>query len=125
MANKVLNHTFTNLSSIAFENKIQVKELLLHLLEKNLNQRLCSLDELRQTSFMSKIDFNRVYGKYYSPLEILMNIKSEWRNELDLHYNHRQKDKKKKDKYILSSTSSQQKNFYQNINNHIFQKFSE
>jgi serine/threonine protein kinase len=117
MANKVLNHTF-NLPSIAFENKIQVKELLLHLLEKNPNQRLCSLDELRQTSFMSKLDFNRVYSKYYSPLNILMNIKSEWRNELQLHYNHQQNGKD-------SSSSPRQTTVYQNINNHGFQKFSE
>ena len=81
MANKVLNHTF-NLPSIALENKIQVKELLLHLLEKDPNQRLCSLDELRQSSFMAKIDFNRVYTKSYSPLEILMYMKSEWRHDL-------------------------------------------
>jgi hypothetical protein len=120
MANKVLNHTF-NLPSIAFENKVQVKELLLNLLEKNPNQRLCSLDELRQTTFMSKIDFNRVYAKYYSPLDILMNIKSEWRNELELLYNHQQNGK-----YSSSSLSSpREKNLYQNMNNHLFQKFSE
>ncbi|CAF1651461.1 unnamed protein product [Adineta ricciae] len=88
MANKVLNHTF-NLPSIALENKIQVKELLLHLLEKDPNQRLCSLDELRQSSFMAKIDFNRVYTKSYSPLEILMYMKSEWRHELQTHYNYK------------------------------------
>ena len=76
MANKVLNYPF-NLPSRTFENKIQVKELLLQLLEKNPNQRLCSLDELRQTSFMSKIDFKLVYAKYYSPLEILTNIKAQ------------------------------------------------
>ena len=91
MANKVLKHPF-NLPSRAFENKIQVKELLLQLLEKNPNQRLCSLDELRQTSFMSKIDFKLIYAKYYSPLEILMNIKVQWRDELLLHYHHQQKE---------------------------------
>jgi len=110
MANKVLNHTF-NLPSIALENKLQVKELLLHLLEKNPNQRLCSLDELRQTSFMTKIDFNRVYAKQYSPLNILMNIKSEWRNELQLHYNRRLNGK-----YSSSSSSSPRENtLYQNL----------
>jgi serine/threonine protein kinase len=125
MANKVLNHTF-NLPSIAVENKFQVRELLFQLLEKNPNQRLCTLDELRQTSFMSKIDFNRVYSKYYSPLEILMNIKSEWRKELELHYNYREKELKN-GKYSLSSSSSlpQQKIFYQNIDNQFFQKFSK
>ncbi|CAF1085508.1 unnamed protein product [Rotaria sordida] len=130
MANKVLNHTF-NLPSIALENKFQVKELLLHLLEKNPNQRLCSLDELRQTSFMSKIDFNHIYSKSYSPLEILINTKSQWRNELILHYNYRQKEIKNK-KNSSSSTSSsllsssiRNKKVYQNIDNHVFQKFSE
>ncbi|CAF4123245.1 unnamed protein product [Rotaria sp. Silwood2] len=126
MANKVLNHTF-NLPSTALENKFQVKELLLHLLEKNPNQRLCSLDELRRTSFMSKIDFNHVYSKSYSPLEILMNTKSQWRDELVLHYNYRQKEIKNK-KYSLSSSSTssiQNKKVYQNIDNHLFQKFSE
>jgi len=122
MANKVLNHTF-NLPSIAIENKFQVKELLLQLLEKNPNQRLCTLDDLRQTSFMSKIDFNRIYAKYYSPLEILMNIKSEWRKELELHYNHRD-NQIGNGKYSLLS-SNQQQNFYQNIDNQFFHKFSE
>jgi hypothetical protein len=123
MANKVLNHTF-NLPSIAVENKFQVKELLLQLLEKNPNQRLCTLDDLRQTSFMSKIDFNRIYAKYYSPLDILMNIKSEWRKELQLHYNHRDNEIEN-GKYSLSSSPHQQKPFYQNIDNQSFQKFSE
>jgi serine/threonine protein kinase len=124
MANKVLNHTF-NLPSIPLENKLQVKELLLHLLEKNPNQRLCSLDDLRQTSFMSKIDFNRIYAKYYSPLDIIMNMKMEWRNELQVKYNHQQKDLRNA-KYSSSSSSSspRQKIFYQNIDNHLFQKFS-
>ncbi len=122
MANKVLNHTF-NLPSIAIENKFQVKELLLQLLEKNPNQRLCTLDELRQTSYMSKIDFNRVYLKYYSPLEILRNIKSEWCKELELHYHYRDKQITN-GKYSLSS-SPREKNFYQNIDNQFFQKFSE
>ncbi len=126
MANKVLNHTF-NLPSIALENKYQVKELLLQLLEKNPNQRLCTLDEFRQTSFMCKIDFNRIYAKYYSPLEILMNIKNEWRNELELHYHHREKDRRNGINSLSSSSSSsvRQKNFYQHIDNQYFQKFSE
>jgi hypothetical protein len=118
MANKVLNHKF-NFPLNGLENKTDVKELLYNLLEKNPNQRLCSLDEFRQTSFMCKIDFNRVYSKYYSPLSILMNIKSEWRNELESHYKHREKDK------YSSLSSSRKKNFYQNIDNHLFQKFSE
>jgi hypothetical protein len=122
MANKVLNHTF-NLPSIAVENKFQVKELLLQLLEKNPNQRLCTLDDLRQSLFMSKIDFNRVYAKHYSPLDILMNIKSEWRKELKLHYNHRDNEIGN-GKYSVS-TSHQEKTFYQNIDNQYFQKFSE
>jgi hypothetical protein len=121
MANKVLNHSF-HLPSLALENKFQVKELLFQLLEKNPNQRLCTLDDFRQTSFMSKIDFNRIYAKSYFPLEILMNIKSEWRHELDLHYNRREKEMKN-GKYSLSSP--RETNFYQNIDNQIFQKFSE
>jgi serine/threonine protein kinase len=126
MATKVLNHTF-NLPSIALENKFQVKELLLQLLEKNPNQRLCTLDEFRQTSFMCKIDFNRIYAKYYSPLEILMNIKNEWRDELELHYHHRDKERRNGKNSLSSSSSSsvRQKNFYQNIDNQFFQKFSE
>ncbi|CAF4679105.1 unnamed protein product [Rotaria socialis] len=121
MANKVLNHSF-NLPSMALDNKIQVKELLLKLLEKNPNQRLCSLDELRETSFMSQLDFNHVYAKYYSPLELLMNAKSQWRNEIGLHYNHRKKDYGN-GKY--SSSSSEEKTIYQNVDNRLFQKFSE
>lgn len=125
MANKVLNHTF-NLPSIIIENKSQVKELLYKLLEKNPNQRLCTLDDLRQTLFMSKIDFNRIYLKSYSPLEILMNMKSEWYKEVELHYNYRNKQIRNR-KYSLASTSSssiQQNNFYQNMDNQLFQKFS-
>ncbi|CAF1099166.1 unnamed protein product [Adineta steineri] len=123
MANKVLNHTF-NLPSVALENKLQVKELLVRLLEKNPNQRLCSLDELRQSSFMIKIDFNRIYAKYYSPLEILMNMKSDWRNELQLYYKHRPKEIQNGIDTSLSS-SLQQKSHYQNMDNNLFQKFSE
>ncbi|CAF1344937.1 unnamed protein product [Rotaria magnacalcarata] len=121
MANKVLNHSF-NLPSMALDNKIQVKELLLKLLEKNPNQRLCSLDELRETSLMSQLDFNHVYAKYYSPLELLMNAKSQWRNEIGLHYNRRKHDYGN-GKY--SSSSSEEKTIYQNVDNRLFQKFSE
>ncbi|CAF0761533.1 unnamed protein product [Adineta ricciae] len=123
MANKVLNHTF-NLPSIALENKIQVKELLLHLLEKDPNQRLCSLDELRQSSFMAKLDFNRVYTKSYSPLEILMYMKSEWRHELQTHYNYKRKDLKN-GKHPSTSSSPRQKIPCHTFDNHVFQRFSE
>lgn len=123
MANKVLNHTF-NLPSIPLENKLQVKELLLHLLEKNPNQRLCSLDELRQSSFMTKIDFNRVYSKSYSPLEILMHMKAEWRHELQTHYNYKRKDLKN-GKHSSTSSSPHQKTPCHTIDNHVFQRFSE
>jgi hypothetical protein len=127
MATKVLNHTFS-LPSIPLENKFQVKEILLQLLEKNPNQRLCTLDEFRQTSFMCKIDFNRIYAKFYSPLEILMNIKNEWRDELLLNYRHQREKNRRNGINSLSSSSSsstRQKNFYQNIDNQYFQKFSE
>lgn len=125
MANKVLNHSF-NLPSIAFENKLQVKELLTKLLEKNPNQRLCSIDELRQTSFMSKLDFNHVYDKYYSPIEILMNTKPQWRNELELYYTHRKNENGNGNgKYSSTSSSVEERTFYQNVDNRLFQKFSE
>ena len=124
MATKVLNHTF-HLPSIALENKYQVKELLLQLLEKNPNQRLCTLEDFRQTSFMLKIDFNRIYTKSYFPLEILKNIRKEWRHELDLHYNHYEKMSRNGKSSSSSSSSIREKNFYQNIDNQqLFQKFS-
>lgn len=116
MANKVLNHTF-QLPMNKFENKTQVKDLLYHLLEKNPNQRLCSLDELRRSAFMSKIDFQRVYDKVYSPLAILMNMKIEWYEELIQHYNYRTP--------FPSTNHTDQTNFYQNFDNQSFQKFSQ
>jgi serine/threonine protein kinase len=85
MANKVLNHKF-RFPLNGLENKTDVKELLDHLLEKNPNQRLCSLDELRQTPFMSNINFDRISSKSYFPISILMNTKTEWHNELKGHY---------------------------------------
>ena len=126
MANKVLSHQF-HLPSYPLENKSQVKELLFQLLEKDPNQRLCTLEEFRQNSFMSKIDFNRVYAKYYSPLQILMNLKNEWRDELQLHYNKQRRTNGQNSQSSSSSSSAavQQKNFYQNVDNHLFQKFSE
>lgn len=128
MANKVLNHHF-HLPSHPLENKSQVKELLFQLLEKDPNQRLCTLEEFRQIPFMSKVDFNRVYAKSYSPLEILMNLKNEWRDELQLHYNQHERRINGQNSQSSSSSSSaaaiQQKNFYQNIDNRLFQKFSE
>lgn len=85
MANKVLNHKF-HLPFNGYENNVHVKELLYRLLEKNPNQRLCTLDELRQTSFMSNINFDRIYGKFYSPIKLLMNSKIEWYEDLKYHY---------------------------------------
>lgn len=114
MATKVLNHTF-HLPSTILENKLQVKELLYHLLEKNPNQRLCSLDELRRSSFMSKLDFNHIYGKTYSPIAILMNMKSQWHDELGLHYHYQ----------ISSTVPGEEKHFYQNVDERRFQHFSE
>ncbi len=123
MANKVLNHKF-NFPLNNFENKIDVKELLYNLLEKNPNQRLCSLNELRQTSFMSNINFDRIYSKFYSPITILMNAKVEWHDELKLHYYyHHQKSRINGNKNLYhSSTSCQKSNQYENIDNHLFSK---
>ena len=87
MANKVLNHSF-RLPLSRHENKIEVKELLTCLLEKNPNQRLCSLDDLRRSPFMSKIDFHHVYTKKFSPFAILMSMKSEWHDLLTSSYQH-------------------------------------
>lgn len=128
MANKVMNHSF-HLPSLPLENKSHVKELLFQLLEKNPQQRLCTLEDFRQTLFMSKIDFNRIYGKFYSPLQILMNLKTEWRNELRVHYNQQPTRTINGQNSQSSSSSSsaaigQQKNFYQNMDNDLFQKFS-
>ncbi len=100
MANKVLNHKF-NLPFNGLEKKFDVKDLLYNLLEKNPNQRLCSLDELRQTLFMSNINFDRIYSKFYSPINILINPKYEWYDELKLHYH-----------------SFLKQNPYENIDNH-------
>ena len=112
MANKVLNHSF-QLPSKTLENKVQVKDLLLRLLEKNPKQRLCSLDELRRTSFMSSLDFNRVYAKYYSPLDILMNIKSQWHEELLFAYHYQPKEMKNEKNGSTSQTHKTK--IYQNI----------
>jgi serine/threonine protein kinase len=127
MANKVMNHTF-HLPNNRLENKSQVKELLCQLLEKTPHQRLCSLDELRRSSFMIKVDFNRIYAKVYSPLSILMNMKLEWYNELAVHYNH-------VDRYPLTSSnrcvssslssSGEETHGYQNIEHHSFENFSK
>jgi len=105
MANKVLNHQF-NFPLNNFENKYDVKELLYNLLEKDPNQRLCSLNELRQTSFMSNINFDKIYSKFYSPINILMNTNIQWYDELKSHYYYRQKPQ----------------NQYENIDNHLFSK---
>ena len=121
MATKVLNHTF-HLPSIGLENKFQVKELLFFLLEKDPNQRLCTLEEFRQTSFMMKVDFNRVYAKIYSPLDILKSMKHDWKHEISLHY-------KPKDQCRSKQTTNgikDKKHFYENIDdNQFFQAFSE
>ena len=106
MANKVLNHQFS-LPSNELRNKTAIKDLLFGLLEKNPNQRLCSLDELRESSFMSNIDFERIYDKYYSPLSILMNTKAEWHDELSAHYHHHGQAK--------HLNSSRKSNPYENI----------
>ena len=85
MANKVLNHKF-HFPSNGLDKKFGVKDLLYGLLEKNPNQRLCSLDELRQSSFMSNINFDRIYSKFFSPINILIDPKYQWYDELRLHY---------------------------------------
>lgn len=118
MASKVLNHTF-QLPMNKFENKNQVKELLYQLLEKNPNQRLCSLDELRRSSFMSKIDFHRVYAKAYSPLSILMKMKFEWYEELIQHYHYRTSSRS------IDDNDDNPRSFYQNFDNQCFQNFSQ
>lgn len=120
MANKVLNHKF-NLPLSELENKTDIKELLYSLLEKDPNQRLCTLDELSQTSFMSNINFDRIYSKTYSPLLILMNAKIEWYDELKKHYHYCKKTKPNTNGnlyYSSSSSSSTDKNHYENIDNH-------
>jgi hypothetical protein len=116
MANKVLNHKF-NLPFNGFEKKLDVKELLYSLLEKNPNQRLCSLDELRQTTFMSTINFDRIYSKFYSPINILMNTKNEWYDELKLHYSYHHQKSRINDNENLYHSSPKQ-NPYENIDNH-------
>lgn len=85
MANKVLNHKF-QLPSVDVQNKNAIKDLLWQLLEKNPNQRLASLDQLRQTLYMSNVDFDRIYAKTYSPLRILMKTNAQWCEELQKHY---------------------------------------
>ncbi|CAF1388363.1 unnamed protein product [Adineta steineri] len=122
MANKVLNHKF-HLPLNGLENKTDIKELLYNLLEKNPKNRLCSLDSLRQTSFMSNISFDRIYSKVYSPITILMNTKIEWHNELKLHYYSREKVKINGNKNLhhsSSSSSCQQQNHYENLNDNFF-----
>ena len=110
MATKVLNHTF-HVPSIGIENKFQVKELLFFLLEKDPNQRLCTLEEFRQTSFMSTINFDRIYSKFYSPLKILMNENIEWERQLKQHYYHRG-----------NTSPAIKQNPYENIDNQFFNK---
>lgn len=112
MANKVLNHKF-HLPSNQLEQKSDVREVLCHLLEKNPNQRLCTLDELQQTSFMSTVDFERIYSKSYSPLSILMKTKTEWHQELQVHYYRREKPKVNGHQYQSSSTQLQHQ--YENL----------
>ncbi len=122
MANKVLNHKF-HFPFNGFENSTDVKEVLYHLLEKNPNQRLCSLDELRQTSFMCNVSFERIYSKSYSPIGILMNSKNEWHDELQLHYYCRQKSRSNGNGNLYhSSPSGPKQNPYENIDNHLFSK---
>jgi len=122
MANKVLNHKF-NFPLNDLENKTDVKELLYNLLEKNPNQRLCSLDDLRQTLFMSNINFDRIYSKFYSPIAILMNANIEWYNELKLHYYYQKKSiVNGNGNHYHSALSCQKQNQYENINNHLFSK---
>jgi len=117
MANKVLNHKF-NLPLNGYENKIDVKELLYNLLEKNPNQRLCSLNDLRQTLFMSNINFDHIYSKLYSPITILMNAKNEWHDELKLHYNYQPKTTN----IYHSSPSCQKQKHYEKIDKHLISK---
>ncbi|CAF0923797.1 unnamed protein product [Adineta ricciae] len=122
MANKVLNHKF-HFPLNGLDNKTDIKELLDHLLEKNPNQRLCSLDELRQTSFMSTISFDRIYSKSYFPIAILMNTKTEWYNELKEHYGYQGKSQMNGNGNVYhSSPSSSRQTFYENLNNHLSTK---
>ena len=110
MANKVLNHKF-QLPSQDLHNRSAIKELLCQLLEKNPNQRLSNLDQLRQTLFMTNIDFDRIYAKSYSPLMILMNTKVEWHEELQRHYySHRTTSPKQQ---YSTDTSSPYENILQ------------
>jgi len=110
MANKVLNHKF-HLPLNGYERKTDVKELLYQLLEKNPNQRLCSVDKLQQTNFMSTINFDRIYSKFYSPLKILMNENIEWERQLKQHYYHRG-----------NTSPAIKQNPYENIDNQFFNK---
>ena len=119
MANKVLNHRF-NLPLNEYKNKTDVKNLLYNLLEKDPNQRLCSLDKLRQTSFMSNINFDHIHSKFYSPLSILMNAKIEWYNELKLYYRCKKSTVNDHEKLCYSSLSCQNKNQYENVDNPFF-----
>ena len=120
MANKVLNHKF-NFPLNGLENKSDVKELLYNLLEKNPNQRLCSLNDLRQTSFMLNINFDQIYSKSFSPISILMKAKVEWHEELKRHYYYHQKKTRINDNGNLFSLCQKQ-NQYENINNPLFSK---
>lgn len=85
MANKVLNHKF-QLPAEVSPNRTAIKDLLWQLLEKNPNQRLATLEQLRQTSYMSNVDFERIYAKNYSPLRILMKSNAQWCEELQKEY---------------------------------------
>lgn len=116
MANKVMNHKF-RFPLKGSENKTDIQELLGHLLEKNPNQRLCSLDELRETSFMSNIDFDRISSKSYFPIAILMQTKAEWHNELKQHYRRVDKPTANDNGNLYhSSPTCARQNFYENLN---------
>lgn len=117
MANKVLNHKF-QFPFNGYEKNLPVKELLYRLLEKNPNQRLCTLDELRQTSFMSNVNFDRIYGKFYSPIHLLMNSKVEWYEDLKYHYAYQPPRPPRKENLQETHSHSFPTNPYENIDYH-------
>ncbi|CAF1105065.1 unnamed protein product, partial [Didymodactylos carnosus] len=92
MANKVLSHSFyiPCLATTSKEHHQYYKDLLLQLLHKDPNRRLSSLEKFCQTHYMSTLDFDRVYSKYYSPIHLLCQLKPEWKHEIETLYHLKQ-----------------------------------
>ncbi|CAF0746565.1 unnamed protein product [Didymodactylos carnosus] len=92
MANKVLSHSFhiPYLGATRKDHHPYYKDLLLQLLHKDPNQRLCNLETFRETPYMSTLDFDRVYTKYYSPIKLLCQLKPEWTHEIETLYHIQQ-----------------------------------